>query len=121
MQDELQHNSHAQTTHTPRTGLSYRVKLSSELIDPLCHGLGHAIYRLALTSSERPSTQVAGRHQLSPGNYATSAYAPAANAIAPSTQPLLELVTGDWVLAICGSCFDADWGHHWLLILAHEC
>lgn len=55
MQEELTLGQQAQTTHTQPLSQTYRVQLSPEILDPLCHGLGHAIYRLALAL--QPSMQ----------------------------------------------------------------
>ena len=46
--------SQAQTTHTPLPSATYRVQLSPEVLDPLCHGLGHAIFRMALAKQQSP-------------------------------------------------------------------
>ena len=59
MQEELQLGQQAQTTHTPQPSQTYRVQLSPEVLDPLCHGLGHAIYRLALAMQRAPQTTAA--------------------------------------------------------------
>ena len=56
MQEELHLGQQAQTTHTPPPSQTYRVQLSPEILDPLCHGLGHAIYRLALAMQRGPQT-----------------------------------------------------------------
>ncbi|KAL3157560.1 hypothetical protein ABBQ32_012015 [Trebouxia sp. C0010 RCD-2024] len=55
LQEELTLGQQAQTTHTQPLSQTYRVQLSPEILDPLCHGLGHAIYRLALAL--QPSMQ----------------------------------------------------------------
>lgn len=107
MQEQLQHDRHAQTTHTPHAGQSYRVKLSAELLKPLCHALGHAIYRLAMTASQESSIQSTGRQTLSQGVHAQNKLAPTV-AAASGTHPLLELVTGR-------SCSAALFGTLWLL------
>ena len=44
--------SQAQTVHTPLPSATYRVQLSPEVLDPLCHGLGHAIFRLVLAKQQ---------------------------------------------------------------------
>lgn len=55
----------AQTSHTPKASLTYRVQLLPDVLDPLRHGLGHAIFRLALVMLEtdalaQPVTSAAG-------------------------------------------------------------
>ena len=57
MQDELQ-LPEAQTMHTPQPSQTYRVQFGPEVLDPLCHGLGHAIFRIAL--AQEPSVQSTG-------------------------------------------------------------
>lgn len=98
MQEQVQHNTRAQTTHTPHCGSYFRVKLSAKLLDPLCHGLGHSIYRLAMTTNQSSSVQTTGRQNLSESTYAQSASTSAITA-ASSTQSLLELVTGTYLLS----------------------
>lgn len=57
LQDEMQ-LPEAQTMHTPQPSQTYRVQFGPEVLDPLCHGLGHAIFRIAL--AQEPSMQSTG-------------------------------------------------------------
>ncbi len=58
-QEQLQLGQQAQTLHSPPASLTYRVQLSPDVLDPLCHGLGHAIFRLALAMQHNTSTETA--------------------------------------------------------------
>lgn len=53
-QEQLQLGSQAQTLHSPQPSATHRLQLSPDVVDPLCHGLGHAIFRLALRLQQRP-------------------------------------------------------------------
>lgn len=79
----------AVTTHTQPPTQTYRVQLSPDILDPLCHGLGHAIYRLAFSlqhSSQLPAVPVPPAAAI----HAGSAQRPQV----PSLQPILGMVTG---------------------------
>ena len=90
MQEELRLGEQALTTHTQPPSQTYRVQLSPEILDPLCHGLGHAIYRLAFgmqRSSQSPAL-LAPPAAAIPGG---SAQRPQV----PSLQPALGMITGE--------------------------
>ena len=55
-QEQLQLGSQAQTLHSPQPSATHRLQLSPDVVDPLCHGLGHAIFRLALKMQQRPQS-----------------------------------------------------------------
>ena len=87
-QEQVQH-VHSQTTHSPNIGPSHRLKLSAELLDPLCHGLGHAVYRLAMATSQHTGTQSAGRKDLAESVYqqnVSAATTGAATSIGPALR-----------------------------------
>ena len=89
MQEELRLGEQAVTTHTQAPSQTYRVQLSPEILDPLCHGLGHAIYRLAFSmqhSSQSPAVPVPPAAAI----HAESAQRPQV----PSLQPALGMITG---------------------------
>lgn len=80
----------AQTSHTPKASLTYRVQLLPDVLDPLRHGLGHAIFRLALVMLEtdalaQPVTSAAGAQ-------ASTAQQPGASRILETT---LSTVAGE--------------------------
>ena len=89
MQEELKLGQQAVTRHTQPPSQTYRVQLSPDILGPLCHGLGHAVYRLALA--------------MQPSSQSVSAPSPSAAAIQgepanwpqlSSLQPALGLITG---------------------------
>ena len=84
----------AQTTHSPNLGPAHRLRLSAELLDPLCHGLGHAIYRLVMASSQQFSTGAAGRQDAAERAYQHTGSPTGAASSGPA---LLSLVAGEHV------------------------
>lgn len=89
VQAELRLGEQALTTHTQPPSQTYRLQLSPEILDPLCHGLGHAIYRLAFSmqhSSQSTAVLVPPAAAI-PGG-------PAQRPQVPSLQPALGMITG---------------------------
>ena len=96
VQEELRLGEQALTTHTQPPSQTYRVQLSPGILDPLCHGLGHAIYRLAFSmqqSLQPPAVPVPPAVAL----HAGAAQRPQV----PSLQPALGMITGK---AACCEC-----------------
>lgn len=84
MQDELKLGNQAITRHTQLPSQTYRLQLSPEMLDPLCHGLGHAIYRLAF--SMQHSAQLAPVADI-PGG-------PMQRQLVSNLEPALGVITG---------------------------
>lgn len=66
-QEQLQLGSQAQTLHSPQPSATHRLQLSPDVVDPLCHGLGHAIFRLALKMQQRPQSPTLAHSDLGAG------------------------------------------------------
>ena len=97
MQEELRLGEQAPTTHTQLPSQTYRVQLSPQILDPLCHGLGHAIYRLAFSmqhSLQSPAVPMLPAAAIHGG----SAQRPQV----PSLQPALGIVTGRLANSLSG-------------------
>lgn len=93
MQEELKLGNQAITRHTQLPSQTYRLQLSPEILDPLCHGLGHAIYRLAF--SMQHSTQLAPGADI-PGG-------PMQRPQASDLQPALGVTTGRVAYSVSGA------------------
>lgn len=73
VQEQLQLGSQAQTLHSPRPSATHRLQLSADVVDPLCHGLGHAIFRLALKMQQRPQSPTLSHSDLGAGTDSSAA------------------------------------------------
>ncbi|DBA72512.1 TPA: hypothetical protein ACH3X2_010274 [Trebouxia sp. C0005] len=73
LQEQLQLGSQAQTLHSPRPSATPRLQLSADVVDPLCHGLGHAIFRLALKMQQRPQSPTLSHTDLGAGTDSSAA------------------------------------------------
>ena len=93
-QEQLQLGPQAQTLHSPQPTSTYRVKLTPDVLDPVCHGLGHAIFRLALAMQ---STQPVVLH--SAGTQESSMQQQAAPS--PWLETRLGTVAGGYSLQCC--------------------
>lgn len=93
MQEELKLGEQAVTRHTQLPSLTYRLQLSPEILDPLCHGLGHAIYRLAF--SMQHTTQSAPTADV-PGGLIQRPHV-------SNLQPALGVITGRFAHSVSGA------------------
>ena len=93
MQEELKLGTQAITRHTQLPSQTYCLQLPPEILDPLCHGLGHAIYRLAFSMQHSaPLAPVAN----DPGG-------PMQRPQVSNLQPALGVITGRVAYSVTGA------------------